>query len=261
MVHMDESVFSPVKRKFESNDSDQSSKIHKLAESIDNDISINLDSQCIPSLTNNNLPDLSFNGLITGPVDMAGELLLGSINKLTPMRMRIASCIGLESEPILINRDICNRILGANLHQYYSSPENRLENKFQHNIFLIPVIADGNCFFRALFHIIFGTESKYESFKHHLIAKFRSSPFHFFNEMNKLEMTEQQLLDHLTRISAPNEWGTDLELRMLGALAGIDVVSINAMYSDCDRWRLDPIYNHAQLTPPLECDPLYQVRN
>ena len=59
-----------------------------------------------------------------------------------------------------------------------------------------------------------------------MIAKFRSSPFHFFNEMNKLGLTEQQLLDHLTRISAPNEWGTDLELRMLGALAGIDVVSI-----------------------------------
>ena len=75
--------------------------------------------------------------------------------------------------------------------------------------------------------------------------------------MNKLGLTEQQLLDHLTRMSAPNEWGTDLELRMLGALAGIDVVSINTMDSDCDRWRLDPIYNHT-LTPPVECDPIYQ---
>ena len=255
---MDESVFTPVKRKFESNDSDQSSKVPKLTESIDNDISINLYSQCIPSLPNNNSPDLLFNGLITEPVDMTGDLLLGSINNLTiPMRMRIASCIGLESEPILINREISNQIFGANLHQYYYSLENRLANKFQHNIFVIPVIADGNCLFRALSHIIFGTESKYESFKHHLISKFRSSPFHFLNEMNKLGLTEQQLLDHLTRMSAPNEWGTDLELRMLGALAGIDVVSINTMDSDCDRWRLDPIYNHA-LTPPVECDPLYQ---
>ena len=122
---MDESVFSPVKREFESNDSDQSSKFPKLTESIDNDISINLDSQCIPSLPNNSSPDLLFNGFITGPVDMTRDLLLGSINNLTiPMRMRIASCIGLESEPILINREIRNRIFGANLHQYYYSLEN-----------------------------------------------------------------------------------------------------------------------------------------
>ena len=79
-----------------------------------------------------------------------------------------------------------------------------------------------------------------------MIAKFRSSSFHFFNEMNILKLTEQQLLDHLTLISAHNEWGSELELGMLGALAGIYVVSINAMDSDCDRRRLDPIYNHAQ---------------
>ena len=101
---------------------------------------------------------------------MTIDLLLDSINNLTiPMRMRITSCIGLESEPILINREISNRIFGANLHQYYYSLENRLANKFQHNIFLISV-TDGNCLFRTLSHIIFGTESKYESFKHHLIA-------------------------------------------------------------------------------------------
>ena len=57
---MDEPVFSPVKRKFKSNDSDQSSKVPKLTESIDNDISMNLDSQCIPSLHYS--PDLLFNG-------------------------------------------------------------------------------------------------------------------------------------------------------------------------------------------------------
>ena len=70
-------------------------------------------------------------------------------------------------------------------------------------------------------------------------------------------LTERQLLDHLTRISALNELGTDLELRMLGALAGIDVVFINAMDSDCDHWRRDPIYHHA-LTPRVECGPIYQ---
>ena len=92
---MDDSVFSSVERKFESNYSDQSSKFPKLTESINTDISMNLNSQCIPSLPDS--PDLLFNGFITGPVDMTRDLLLGSINNLTiPMRMRIASCIGLE---------------------------------------------------------------------------------------------------------------------------------------------------------------------
>ena len=56
---------------------DQSSKFPKLTESIDNDISMNLNSQCIPSLADS--PDLLFNGFITGPVDMTRDLLLGSI--------------------------------------------------------------------------------------------------------------------------------------------------------------------------------------
>ena len=75
---MDESVFSPVKRKFESNDSDQSSKVPKLTESIDNDISMNLDSQCIPSLPDS--PDLLFNNFKTGPVGMTRDLLHGNKN-------------------------------------------------------------------------------------------------------------------------------------------------------------------------------------
>ena len=93
---MDESVFSPVKRKFESNDSDQFSKVPKLTEFIDNDISMNPDSQYIPYLPDSH--DMLFNCFITGPVDMTRDLLLGFINNLTiPMRMRTASCIGLES--------------------------------------------------------------------------------------------------------------------------------------------------------------------
>ena len=68
-------------------------------------------------------------------------------------------------------------------------------------------------------------------------------------------LTCQQLLEN---ISAPNEWSNDLELRMLFYLSGIDVVSINFMDGNCAWWRLDPIYNHAQLTPPVQCKQLYQ---
>ena len=85
---------------------------------------------------------------------MTGDLLHSSINILTIlMRMKIVSCVKLEN---------INSIFGANFQGYYYSLENRLANKFQHNIFLIPVIADGNCLFQALSHIIFGAYTKYE---------------------------------------------------------------------------------------------------
>ena len=80
--------------------------------------------------------------------------------------------------------------------------------------------------------------------------------------MSNLGMTEQQLPDCLTRIPARYECRTDLELRMLGALAAIDVVFINDMESNCNRWRLDTIHNHAKLTPPIEYELLYtRLRN
>ena len=99
---MDESVFNPAKRKFQSNDYDQSNTVPKLTESMDNLISMNIDSQSIPTLPDS--PDLLFNSFITGRVDMTEDLLLSSTNNLTiQMKMRIASCVGLESEPTLIN--------------------------------------------------------------------------------------------------------------------------------------------------------------
>ena len=63
--------------------------------------------------------------------------------------------------------------------------------------------------------------------------------------------SEQELHEHVQRISAPHGWGTDVQLRMLVALAGIDVVSIIATDSDCNNWRLDPVYIHGQLTSSI----------
>ena len=77
-------MFSPVKGTFESNNSEQSSKVLKLSESINNDISIlHLDSHCVPSLPTINSPDVLFNSFITGPVDVTGDLLLDSIKSFT----------------------------------------------------------------------------------------------------------------------------------------------------------------------------------
>ena len=151
-----------------------------------------------------------------------------------------------------------HRPITNNLMHYYCSLENRLANTFHMNISIVPVFADGNCLYRALSHIIFGTESKFEMLKQNLIGRFMSSPQHFPNVMEKSGLfSEQELHEHVQRISAPHAWGTDVQLRMLGALAGIDVVSIIATDSDCNNWRLDPVYIHGQLTSPIVCDSTY----
>ena len=96
--------------------------------------------------------------------------------------------------------------------------------------------------------------------KQNLIGRFMSSPQHFPNDMEKSGLfSEQELHEHVQHISAPYAWGTDVQLRMLGALAGIDVVSIIATYSDCNNWRLDPVYIHGQLTSPIVCDSMRRM--
>ena len=200
------------------------------------------------------LPDLMFDGVITGPVHtMDIDLLNCSINNLTPlMQTRIARSIGLDVEQILMIREPLHRPFTNNLLHYYCSLQNRLANTFHIKISLVPVFPDGNCLYRALSHIIFGTESKFEMLKQHLIGRFMSIPEHFPNVMEKSGLfSEQELHEHVQRISAPYEWGTDVQLRMLGALAGIDVVSIIATDSDCNNWRLDPVYIHGQLTSSI----------
>ena len=47
---------------------------------------------------------------------------------------------------------------------------------------------------------------------------------------------------------------------MSGALARIDVVSIDATDVDPNSWTLRPVYIHEQLDVPLECDPIYEGR-
>ena len=138
---------------------------------------------------------------------------------------------------------------------YYCSLENRLANTFHINMYSVPVFSDGNCLHRASSYIIFGTKSKFEMLKQNLIVD--SCRVHNTTLMlwrNQVLFSEQEL--HEQCISAPYAWGTDVQLRMLGALAGIDVVSIIATDSDCNNWRLDPVYIHGQLTSPTEAPSL-----
>ena len=63
------------------------------------------------------LPDLMFDGVISGPLHtMDIDLPNSSINNLIPlMQRRIASSIGLNVEPILMSREPLHRPLTNNL--------------------------------------------------------------------------------------------------------------------------------------------------
>ena len=58
-------------------------------------------------------------------------------------------------------------------------------------------------------------------------------------------------------IKKPNEWGTNVELAILEALAQIDVLIINATQYDPQLWRADNVYLHENLIIPAECSDIY----
>ena len=70
--------------------------------------------------------------------------------------------------------------------------------------------------------------------------------------------SKQDLHSHIDRIRSHGEWGTNTELNMIGALARIDVMSIDATDVDPNNWNIHPIYVHEHLEVPLECDPIYE---
>ena len=126
-----DTVFSPVKRATE-----PLGKIPEVTEFSDKILSPFLDSQSTQSPMSTVLPDLMFDGVITGPGHtMDIDLLNCSINNLTPlMQRRIVRSIGLDVEPILMTREPLHRPLINNLMHYYCSLENRLANTFHHSL-------------------------------------------------------------------------------------------------------------------------------
>ena len=91
--------------------------------------------------------------------------------------------LDMELQPILYIRSSRMVIIDSTLKDYYESLEARLSHLFGHNFELCPVTGDGNCLYRALAHIIFGTVEIYEHLKCQLIRKFLISPLHCYNVM------------------------------------------------------------------------------
>ena len=61
---------------------------------------------------------------------------------------------------------------------------------------------------------------------------------------------------HINLISAPNAWGTNVELNMLAALAKIDILLLDCTDVNSINWNILSNYIHNQLDIPIECDPI-----
>ena len=110
-------------------------------------------------------------------------------------------------------------------------------------------------------HIIFGTENLFEIIKYNLINTFITSTQHHYNVMRKSGiLSEQELHEHINAISAPNAWGTNVELNMLAALAGIDILLVDCTDVNSMNWNILPNYLHNQLDTPIECDPIFNAQ-
>ena len=176
------------------------------------------------------------------------ESLAGSVNQFSLlMRNHIAMSLG--------NRMV---IVDSALESYYATLEERLSHLFGNNFELFPVVGDGNCLYRALAHIIFGTETTYEHLKFQLIHRFRSSPLHKYNVMKMLHYSsEEDLNSHLDIISNPNEWGTDVVLAILGSRSQIDILVVNATHTNLSMWGINTIYVHDTSSTTTQSNPVF----
>ena len=132
----------------------------------------------------------------------------------------------MDPELIAAYENTLVNIIDSCLGQYYRSLRIRLSQMFGDTLNMCPVIGDGNCLYRSLSHIILGIEKHYDDLKSKLITKFRNSPEHTLNVMHMSGITsEEELDDHFELINTPNEWGTNVELVIFGALAHLDINS------------------------------------
>ena len=170
------------------------------------------------------------------------------------MRLKLAQSLGIDGAFILPVREI-HRISS----NYYSSLKIQLIDYFGVSISLYSVKPDGNCLYRALSHLILGNQEYYDILKNKLIAKFVNSHNHHFNVMRQSGiLSDQELQEHIKSVSERNAWGTNVELCMLGAIAGIDTVVIDCIDANSANWNIRQNYIHSQLEVPLQCDAIFE---
>ena len=125
------------------------------------------------------------------------------------MRLALSYRINLNTRP-LTQTDFVGIASNSN---HYSFIHTNIKDRF--NFRIVPVIADGDCFFRALSHIIFGNESELNKVRVSLINTFEQSLYvpALCGIQGHNELTIQQ---HFTEMKRNSRWGTVNELIMLG---------------------------------------------
>ena len=74
------------------------------------------------------------------------------------MRQSLAQCINLQGIPLRPTNYTGYRVQSTD---YYNFMRVNVRDRF--NFRIVPVIGDGNCFFRTLSHIIFGDETEHQN--------------------------------------------------------------------------------------------------
>eukprot|EP00800_Vazella_pourtalesii_P019565 TRINITY_DN669_c3_g1_i17.p1 TRINITY_DN669_c3_g1~~TRINITY_DN669_c3_g1_i17.p1 ORF type:complete len:104 (+),score=10.23 TRINITY_DN669_c3_g1_i17:267-578(+) len=71
-------------------------------------------------------------------------------------------------------------------------------------------------------------------------------------------LSEQELQEHIQSVSERNAWGTNVELCMLGAIAGIDTAIVDCINANSVNWNGRQNYIHSQLEVPLQYDAIFE---
>ena len=211
---------TPAERESVLSGPDGKGKIIKLNEFNDNTLipleptDTRMDTECV------------FNCVLRNPLGRSEILLNYSFNNFTiEMRLKLAQSLGIDGAFILPVREI-HRISS----NYYSALKIQFIDYFGLSISLYSVKPDSNCLYRSLSHLILGNQEYYDILKNKLIAKFVNSHNHHFNVMRQSGiLSEQELQEHIQSVSERNAWGTNVELCMLGAIAGIVTVIIDCI--------------------------------
>ena len=99
----------------------------------------------------------------------------------------------------------------------------------------------------------------YEQSKTKLIGKIYQNPELIVNVMQKSGiMCDQEFTEHLDCIRVQKEWGTNIELAILGVLAHIDVLLINATHVGSHFWKVETVFMHDKLIISTQCNPLHE---
>ena len=159
------------------------------------------------------------------------------------MRQALADSINLQGIP-LRQTNFQGRTTTSS---YYRILRTNIQDQF--NFRLVPVLPDGNCFFRTLSHIMFGDESEHNNIRVSLINTFEQSGYvpalcgiQGYNEIS--------IQEHFNDMKCNHKWGTVNELVMLGILARINVSYINAIDEDPSRWVITDVNNENTLGIP-----------